>query len=80
MLMLWFQGVMCLSCGRFWTALQILWSIVYVTCGGGQVLAGIFFTISLPELYLYGVIFAGAWVSANLFCLFKIYVNFRKVD
>ncbi|KAJ8922378.1 hypothetical protein NQ315_004321 [Exocentrus adspersus] len=52
---------MCLSCGRLWTALQVLWSTLYVICGAAQLMAGIFFTISVPELHLYSLLFAGSW-------------------
>ncbi|XP_018569844.1 uncharacterized protein LOC108909882 [Anoplophora glabripennis] len=52
---------MCLGCGRLWTALQVLWSTLYVTCGAAQLMAGIFFTISVPELHLYSILFAGSW-------------------
>ncbi|XP_074038514.1 uncharacterized protein [Leptinotarsa decemlineata] len=52
---------MCLSCGRLWTALQILWSTLYVICGAVQLMAGIFFTISVPELQLYCILVAGSW-------------------
>ncbi|VEN34400.1 unnamed protein product [Callosobruchus maculatus] len=53
---------MCLSCRRLWTAVQALWSTLYVTSGGALLTAGVFFAISLPEhLHLYGTLCAGAW-------------------
>ncbi|CAG9864593.1 unnamed protein product [Phyllotreta striolata] len=57
------KGVMCLVCGRLWTALQVLWSTFYVICGAAQLMVGVFFLISVPDLQLYGVLIDGAWVS-----------------
>lgn len=52
---------MCPGCGRVITIVQVLWSLVYVTCGAAQLVAGIFFVISLPELYLSSNIWTGSW-------------------
>ncbi|CAH0547904.1 unnamed protein product [Brassicogethes aeneus] len=55
-------SVMCLSsCGRFWTAVQILWSTIYIICGAFQLVAGVFFIISVPEFQPYSTIFTGSW-------------------
>ncbi|XP_072383110.1 uncharacterized protein [Diabrotica undecimpunctata] len=52
---------MCLVCGRLWTALQVLWSTFYIICGAAQLMTGIFFLISVPEIQIYAVLVAGAW-------------------
>lgn len=52
---------MVLGCKTLWTALQILWSTIYVVCGAFQLMAAIFFLISVSELTLYSVLFAGSW-------------------
>ncbi|KAF5294115.1 hypothetical protein FQA39_LY13486 [Lamprigera yunnana] len=52
---------MCPGCGRVMTIVQIIWSLVYVTCGAAQLVAGIFFIISLPELHLSSNIWTGSW-------------------
>ncbi|KAH1010788.1 hypothetical protein HUJ05_005032 [Dendroctonus ponderosae] len=52
---------MVLGCTSLWTAPQILWSLIYVICGSFQLMAAIFFLISVKELALYGVVFAGCW-------------------
>ncbi|XP_018335952.1 uncharacterized protein LOC108744590 [Agrilus planipennis] len=48
-------------CNRTWTVLHVIWSVMYVCCGAAQLVAGIFFVISLPELHLSSNIWAGAW-------------------
>lgn len=63
---------MCLVCGRLWTALQVLWSTFYVICGAAQLMVGVFFLISVPEIQLYGVLVDGAWVSLNNIVIHKI--------
>ncbi|XP_049818563.1 uncharacterized protein LOC109599018 isoform X2 [Aethina tumida] len=53
---------MCLNgCGRFWTTVQIIWSTLYIICGGFQLVAGIFFLISVRELQPYSTLFTGTW-------------------
>ncbi|XP_060520520.1 uncharacterized protein LOC132698472 [Cylas formicarius] len=52
---------MSLACKKLWTALQILWSVLYVVCGACQLMVAIFFLISVSELRLYTVLFAGSW-------------------
>ncbi|XP_056635882.1 uncharacterized protein LOC130444651 [Diorhabda sublineata] len=52
---------MCLGCGRLWTALQVIWSTFYIVCGAAQLMAGIFFLISVPEIHIYAVLVAGTW-------------------
>ncbi|KAB0796998.1 hypothetical protein PPYR_11059 [Photinus pyralis] len=52
---------MCPGCGRVITIVQVLWSLIYVTCGAVQLVAGIFFIISIPEFYLHSNIWTGAW-------------------
>ncbi|KAF5282873.1 hypothetical protein FQR65_LT14197, partial [Abscondita terminalis] len=52
---------MCPGCGRVITIVQVVWSLVYITCGAAQLVAGIFFIISLPELHLNSNIWVGSW-------------------
>lgn len=59
---IYFQSGMVLGCTSLWTAPQILWSFIYVICGSFQLMAAIFFVISVKELALYGIVFAGCWV------------------
>lgn len=54
---------MCQGCGKLWTALQVLWSTIYVICGAAQLISGIFFMISIPALHLSCNIWTGSWVS-----------------
>ncbi|XP_076264078.1 uncharacterized protein LOC143198622 isoform X5 [Rhynchophorus ferrugineus] len=55
------MSVMVHGCKKLWTALQILWSSVYIVCGAFQLMASIFFLVSVHELTLYGVLVAGSW-------------------
>ncbi|XP_076264074.1 uncharacterized protein LOC143198622 isoform X1 [Rhynchophorus ferrugineus] len=55
------KSVMVHGCKKLWTALQILWSSVYIVCGAFQLMASIFFLVSVHELTLYGVLVAGSW-------------------
>ncbi|XP_045464218.1 uncharacterized protein LOC123673671 isoform X2 [Harmonia axyridis] len=48
---------MCL--GSFWTALQLLWSSVYIVCGATQIVSGIFFLVSIPALNFTSNLVAG---------------------
>lgn len=48
-----------MCCSSFWTALQILWSFVYILCGTTQLVSGIFFLISLPALHYTTNVVAG---------------------
>lgn len=52
-------------CGRIWTSLTVLWSLIYVCAGAVQIVTGIFLIISLPEHALCSNVWAGAWVSKN---------------
>lgn len=52
---------MCLSCGRFWSALQVLWSSIYAICGCAQLVAAIIFLILVPELQPYHNLFTALW-------------------
>ncbi|GLV42739.1 hypothetical protein CBL_03479 [Carabus blaptoides fortunei] len=56
-----FQAAMCPSCGRLWTGLTVLWSLVYVCAGAVQIVTGIFLLISLPDLKLCSNVWAGSW-------------------
>ncbi|XP_063910876.1 uncharacterized protein LOC135128017 isoform X2 [Zophobas morio] len=69
---------MCPGCGRLWTALQVVWSTVYVVCGAAQLISGIFFMISIPALHLSCNIWTGSWnviigiVGGMLACLGRL--------
>ena len=67
------------GCKKLWTALQILWSTIYIVCGAFQLVAAAFFLISVSELKLFGVLFAGSWVRNNkknhFLALFVFYIN-----
>ncbi|XP_044256304.1 uncharacterized protein LOC123006137 [Tribolium madens] len=69
---------MCRGCGKFWTALQVVWSTVYVICGAAQLISGIFFLISIPALHLTCNIWTGSWnviigiVGGMLSCLGRL--------
>ncbi|GJQ87971.1 hypothetical protein Trydic_g12900 [Trypoxylus dichotomus] len=52
---------MCLVCERVWSILHVLWSTIYVSCGAAQLVAGIFFLISIPALHLSSNLWAGTW-------------------
>lgn len=52
---------MCLVCERVWSVLHVLWSTIYVSCGAAQLVAGIFFLISIPALHLSCNLWAGTW-------------------
>ncbi|CAG2063164.1 unnamed protein product [Timema podura] len=56
---------MCMS-KRVCAALHVIWSLVYVGTGSIQLIAGIFFLISLPVFRVGSNIWTGAWVSFNL--------------
>jgi hypothetical protein len=48
---------------RVCAACHVLWNVVYVGAGIVQLVAGIFFLISLPIFKMGSNIWAGAWVS-----------------
>ena len=48
---------------RVCAACHLLWNLVYVIAGIVQLVAGIFFLISLPIFKMGSNIWAGAWVS-----------------
>nr|CAD7454033.1 unnamed protein product [Timema tahoe] len=58
---LWLSLPMCMS-KRVCAALHVIWSLVYVGTGSIQLIAGIFFLISLPVFRVGSNIWTGAWI------------------
>jgi len=56
---------MCLSWIQACTAIHLLWSVLYISVGAVQIVAGIFFLFTIPVLRIGSNIWTGSWVNNN---------------
>ncbi|XP_050537693.1 uncharacterized protein LOC126903530 isoform X2 [Daktulosphaira vitifoliae] len=52
---------MCLSWTQTCTAIHLLWSVLYISVGAIQIVAGIFFLVTVPVLVIGSSIWTGSW-------------------
>lgn len=57
-------GLMCGCCPRLCVASHVLCSVLYICAGAVQLIAGIFFLISLPVFKIGSNLWTGGWVSS----------------